>query len=112
MQAEGAKNTSGSIYLKTVVAATDHYSVLGLHPGASDADIRRTYRHLSLELHPDKCSAVDAEAAFKKLSPERVAIFMFGHGDSDGVEESFQDVQGVEIDMPCHDDMPRRAAMA
>ncbi|MGL5033893.1 MAG: J domain-containing protein [Microcystaceae cyanobacterium] len=30
-----------------------HYSVLGLHPGASAGEIRQTYRELSKRYHPD-----------------------------------------------------------
>jgi len=32
----------------------DPYELLGLEPGVSVAQIRRTYRHLSLAVHPDK----------------------------------------------------------
>ena len=32
----------------------DYYEVLGVDPDASDADIKRAYRKLSLKYHPDK----------------------------------------------------------
>jgi curved DNA-binding protein CbpA len=34
--------------------ACTHYQLLGLHPSASLSDIRRSYRELSKQLHPDK----------------------------------------------------------
>jgi curved DNA-binding protein CbpA len=34
--------------------ARTHYQLLGLHPSASLSDIRRSYRELSKQLHPDK----------------------------------------------------------
>jgi curved DNA-binding protein len=32
----------------------DHYATLGISPGASDADIKRAYRRLASQHHPDK----------------------------------------------------------
>lgn len=43
------------------------YDVLGLKQDASQADIRRAYRKLSLQLHPDKNKAPDAEVKFRQL---------------------------------------------
>ena len=49
--------------------ADDPYSVLGLSRNASDVEIRRTFRRLAKELHPDT-NPDDAAAAekFKKVS--------------------------------------------
>ena len=33
--------------------ATDYYGVLGLTHGASDSDIKRAYRRMARDLHPD-----------------------------------------------------------
>src|SRR5207237_5482479 len=33
--------------------AKDYYGVLGLTPGASDADIKKAYRRMARDLHPD-----------------------------------------------------------
>lgn len=30
------------------------YSILGLEPGASESDIKKSYRRLSIQYHPDK----------------------------------------------------------
>jgi curved DNA-binding protein CbpA len=45
-----------------------HYEVLGLERSADAAAIKKAYRKLALRLHPDKCSAPSAEAAFKAVS--------------------------------------------
>ena len=34
--------------------STEYYTVLGLSPGATQAEIRRAWRKVSLRLHPDK----------------------------------------------------------
>ena len=40
--------------LQIVLADTDYYAVLGLTKGATEQEIKRAYRKLSLQFHPDK----------------------------------------------------------
>lgn len=49
----------------------DPYEVLDLKYTASEADISKAYRSLSLQIHPDKCPGYlkeDAQSAFAKLT--------------------------------------------
>ena len=43
----------------------DLYGVLGLEKGCSDAEIKKAYRKLALQFHPDKCGAPGTDDAFK-----------------------------------------------
>jgi curved DNA-binding protein CbpA len=43
----------------------DWYGVMSLSPSADESAVRKQYRHLVLQLHPDKNHAKGAEAAFK-----------------------------------------------
>ncbi|KAF9949604.1 hypothetical protein BGZ65_007200, partial [Modicella reniformis] len=69
----------------------DFYKVLGLTKDATDADIKKAYRKLALQMHPDKNSAPGADEAFKIVSkaftvlsdPQKRAIFD-QHGPEDG----------------------------
>jgi molecular chaperone DnaJ len=46
----------------------DLYGVLGVNPGASDEEIKRAYRKLARELHPDVNSDPEAERRFKQIT--------------------------------------------
>ncbi|MCW2687774.1 MAG: chaperone protein DnaJ [Mycobacterium sp.] len=48
--------------------ARDYYGLLGVSRGASDSDIKRAYRKLARELHPDVNPDEVAQAKFKEIS--------------------------------------------
>jgi DnaJ like chaperone protein len=51
----------------------DPYAVLGLEPGASGAEVKRRYRQLVFEHHPDRLIARGLSAAAIKLATDRLA---------------------------------------
>jgi molecular chaperone DnaJ len=44
----------------------DYYVLLGIHPGASRAELRRAWRQLALQWHPDRAGD-GAAATFRKI---------------------------------------------
>lgn len=41
-------------FLFCQVQVFEPFSILGLEPGASDSEIKKAYRRLSIQYHPDK----------------------------------------------------------
>jgi len=64
-------------------AERDYYEILGVERGTPDADIKRAFRKLARELHPDVSEAPDAEERFREAAeayevlsdPERRATY-------------------------------------
>ena len=50
-----------------VAGAGSLYATLCVDPAADETAIRRAYKKLALELHPDRNKAEGAEEAFKKV---------------------------------------------
>ncbi|HSB55413.1 MAG TPA: DnaJ domain-containing protein, partial [Gemmatimonadales bacterium] len=62
---------------------SEFYELLGVARDASEAEIKKAYRKLAMEYHPDRNKASDAEAKFKEITeayevlkdPERRASY-------------------------------------
>ena len=76
------------------MAKRDYYETLGLQRDAGEVDIKKAYRRLAMECHPDRNPGdVEAERRFKELSEaysilkddeKRAAYNQFGHAAVDG----------------------------
>ena len=96
------------------MAKRDYYEILGVDRGASEADIKKSYRRVAMKNHPDRNSDDhDAEDKFKEASEayevlsnaeKRAAYDRFGHeglgngaggqGGAGGFSDIFGDVFG------------------
>ncbi|KAI8909176.1 DnaJ domain-containing protein [Gorgonomyces haynaldii] len=74
----------------------DLYGILGLEKDCSDNDIKKAYRKLALQFHPDKCGAPGADDAFKAIGNAFAVL-----GDPD--KRSGYDRFGVDSDRPQRD---------
>ena len=66
----------------------DYYDILGVPRGASDDDIKRAFRKLAQQWHPDVNTTAEADERFKEINEayqvlsdpqRRQAYDMFGH---------------------------------
>lgn len=74
----------------------DYYEILGLSKGADAAEIKKAYRKLAKQYHPDMNKAADAEAKFKEINeayevlsdPQKKATYdQFGHAGMNGANQ-------------------------
>jgi molecular chaperone DnaJ len=86
--------------------STDYYRILGVRPDASAEEIKRAYRKLARQLHPDVASGDGAEERFKEVSrayevlsnPEKRQMYDRGvdpaapNGGGFGAGFGFQDI--------------------
>ena len=77
------------------MASKDYYKLLGVAKDASADEIKKAFRKLAMQYHPDRNSAPEAEAKFKEINeayavlsdPEKRKQYdMFG---SDGFGQRF-----------------------
>lgn len=47
---------------------SEFYTILGITRDASEADIKKAYRKLAMDVHPDRNNEPDAEAKFKQIT--------------------------------------------
>ena len=52
----------------------DYYSILGVEPGAGDAEIKTAYRRLARKYHPDVSKEAGAEDKFKAVNEAHEAL--------------------------------------
>ena len=83
----------------------DYYEVLGVPRDAASDAIKRAYRRLAMDFHPDRSREPDAETRFKELSEayevlrdpqKRAAYDRYGHAGVSGGAQGFSHIDLTE----------------
>jgi molecular chaperone DnaJ len=83
----------------------DYYDILGVPRGASDAEVKRAFRKLAQQWHPDISTDPQADERFKEINEayqvlsdpqRRQAYDLFGRADSGGAAEGFGSFGGFQ----------------
>ena len=61
-----------ALMLAEVALAKDYYKVLGLTRDASESEVKKAFRQLARQYHPDKNKADDAEEKFRETEGQLV----------------------------------------
>jgi DnaJ-class molecular chaperone len=76
---------------------SNHYETLGVQKDASEAEIKKAYRGLSLKFHPDRNSDPDAKTKFQEINS---AYEVIGDPESKAQYDSPQNVGGFPPGFP------------
>lgn len=80
----------------------NYYTILGVSPNAHAADIKRAYRKLALQYHPDKNSSPEAELFFKEVNEAYETL-----GDSENRATYDQSLFNTGYEVPSQPEHPR-----
>ncbi|KAK3257886.1 hypothetical protein CYMTET_33042 [Cymbomonas tetramitiformis] len=87
--AAGKGTPAQQVLVKQVTRTNDYYEILGVTKSCTEDELKKAYRKMALQLHPDKCKVAGAEEAFKKVNKAFDAL-------SDGDKRANYDRFGTE----------------
>lgn len=73
------RKAKGAVMVNAVLleGVSDHHSILGVSRGATKNDIKKAYRRLALEYHPDVCNGDHCSLKFQQITNAYEVNFLF-----------------------------------
>lgn len=80
------------------------YLTLGIDSGSSTQDIKKAYRRLALQFHPDVCKGESCTSKFMQINDAYEAVMGFLEGDKDAVQQYCAETMTPEPMMGAYDE--------
>ncbi|RDX63135.1 Chaperone protein dnaJ 8, chloroplastic, partial [Mucuna pruriens] len=102
MQLRGGKGKETNLQKKKVgiccSSLTDSYNTLRIQPGASKSEVKKAFRHLALQYHPDVCRGSKCGVVMSNLRGELNAREVY-ECDDEGIDEAMRGMNEEEWEM-------------
>lgn len=68
------RNESNGFRINCVSTVSDPYKTLRIHPGASESEVKKAFRQLALQYHPDVCRGSNCGIQFHQINQAYDAV--------------------------------------
>ncbi|KAI3442514.1 uncharacterized protein J3R85_000701 [Psidium guajava] len=82
----------------------DPYTTLRVHRSASEAEVKKAFRRLALQYHPDVCRGSNCKVQFHEINEAYDIVMSNLRGESNGLQMYESEDQGIHEPMRGRDD--------
>ncbi|KAI3986250.1 hypothetical protein MKX01_018746 [Papaver californicum] len=80
-------NTKKKICCSSSTSLTDQYKTLRIQPGATETDVRKAFRQLALQYHPDVCKGSNCGVQFHQINEAYDTLMSYLRGETNEQQE-------------------------
>ncbi|KAK7845002.1 chaperone protein dnaJ 8, chloroplastic [Quercus suber] len=96
------KKIANRVMFCSASSVIDPYKTLKIQPGASESDVKKAFRQLALQYHPDVCRGSNCGVQFHKIN-EAYDVVMSNLREESSVSkmyESYYEEEDIDVDEP------------
>ncbi|KAI3996747.1 hypothetical protein MKX01_041047 [Papaver californicum] len=84
------KKKMNKICCSSSTSLTDQYKTLRIQPGATETDVRKAFRQLALQYHPDVCKGSNCGVQFHQINEAYDTLMSYLRGETNEMDMSQQ----------------------